>query len=506
MIGAETRRDRSSSRFPSAAIAAAALLLACSRQPLGPQSESRRAATPDVAAGEARENELGRNLSDLTSDVAKRALPAVVSVASTRVQDMPPRESPDLGEDFPWRFFAPPGSPLPGPLPSPFPPREPPVQRGLGSGVLVAKDVILTNAHVVEDAREIVVTAGDKRVLDVKLVGSDPKSDLAVLRVTSDTQGLTPLEFATSSQAHLGQIVLAIGYPFGLSGTVTMGIVSATGRANLGIVDYEDFLQTDAAINPGNSGGALIDLNGRLVGIPTAILSRSGGNMGVGFAIPSDMARPIMNSLLEHGTVSRGFLGVTIQDLDPDLSRALGLSGNDGVLISDVSPGTPAEEAGLQRGDVVISVDGQKVDSTGEFRNHIAAAGAKRVELEVVRNGRHERVHANLTLAPNEKGGREAATGHESASAGLQLAPLDAAARARLEVPASIKTGAVVNAVEPGGPASEAGLQPGDVIVEANRASVSGPRAFAELWSKAKQPLALLVWRSGRSFYAVLKP
>jgi serine protease Do len=160
------------------------------------------------------------------------------------------------------------------------------------------------------------------------------------LRVTSDTQGLTPLEFADSSQTRLGQIVLAIGYPFGLSGTVTMGIVSATGRANLGIVDYEDFLQTDAAINPGNSGGALIDLQGRLVGIATAILSRSGGNMGVGFAIPSNMAKPIMASLVEHGHVSRGFLGVTIQTLDADLARALGLSEAGGVLISDVTSGS----------------------------------------------------------------------------------------------------------------------------------------------------------------------
>jgi serine protease Do len=440
------------------------------------------------------------------AEVAQRALPAVVSVASTRVQDVSPMESPDFGGNgFPWRF-APPGG-----LPFPFPQQPsgpPPVQRGLGSGVLVAKDVVLTNAHVVEDAREIVVTASDERVLEVELVGADPKSDLAVLRVKSDTQGLAPLEFADSSQTRLGQIVLAIGYPFGLSGTVTMGIVSATGRANLGIVDYEDFLQTDAAINPGNSGGALIDLHGRLVGIPTAILSRSGGNMGVGFAIPSNMAKPIMTSLVEHGQVSRGFLGVTIQNLDADLARALGLTENSGVLIGDVSPDSPAEHAGLRRGDVVVAVDGHDVKSTGEFRNLIAAAGAKSVELQVLRNGRRERIRAELTVAPNDgtPGKPRVETGRAAGTAGMQLAPLNAAARARLQVPPSIPAGAVVNAVQPGSPASQAGLEPGDVILEANRTAVSNPQRLAEAWGNADKPLALLIWRSGRTFYAVLKP
>jgi serine protease Do len=447
---------------------------------------------------------LGADASQLMADVAQRALPAVVSVASTRVQDVPPLEAPDLGGGaFPWPFLTPPDG-----LPFPHRPGPPPVQRGLGSGVLVAKDVVLTNAHVVEDAREIVVTAGDKRVLEVELVGSDPKSDLAVLRVTSDTQGLSPLEFADSSQTRLGQIVLSIGYPFGLSGTVTMGIVSATGRANLGIVDYEDFLQTDAAINPGNSGGALIDLDGRLVGIPTAILSRSGGSMGVGFAIPSNMAKPIMTSLLEHGQVSRGFLGVTIQNLDTDLARALGLSENGGVLISDVSPDSPAERAGLQRGDVVVAVDGRDVKSTGEFRNWIAAAGAKTVELQVLRNGRRELIRADLTVAPNDgtvAKPRAEAT-HAAGTAGVQLAPLDAAARARLQVPSRLVAGVVVNAVQPGSPASQAGLEPGDVILEANRTVVSSPQRLAEVWGKADKPMALLIWRAGRTFYAVLKP
>jgi S1-C subfamily serine protease len=218
---------------------------------------------------------------------------------------------------------------------------------------------------VVEGADELEITGHNKRVLKAKLVGTDAKSDLAVLKIQGDVTGLTALPFADSSRLRLGQVVLAIGNPFGVGQTVTMGIVSATSRADLGIEAYEDFIQTDAAINPGNSGGALVDLEGRLVGVPTAILSRSGGYMGVGFAIPSSMAQPIMKSLLEHGRVDRGFIGVTIQNLDSDLVKALGLKALDGVLVAGVKSGGPAEKAGLRRGDVVLRVDGQSVQTTG---------------------------------------------------------------------------------------------------------------------------------------------
>jgi serine protease Do len=329
------------------------------------------------------------------------------------------------------------------------------------------------------------------------------------LRITSDTNGLTPLEFADSSALRLGEVVLAIGYPFGLSGTVTMGIISAKGRANLGITDYEDFLQTDAAINPGNSGGALVDLRGRLVGIPTAILSRSGGYMGVGFAIPSDMAKPIMTSLLEHGHVTRGFLGVTIQTLDDDLARALGISATDGVLIAEVSPDGPAAKAGLRRGDVVLAVDGKKVDSTGEFRNLIAAAGAKKTaELELLRDGKREKVRAELAATPEEQP-REARNADAATArpgpAGLRLAPLDATARQRLDVPPSVGAGAVVAAVDPASPAAEAGVRPGDVLLEIGKQPVKSAQHFADVWEKTQGPIALLVFRDGHSFYVVLK-
>jgi serine protease Do len=446
-------------------------------------------------------HQLTESDSQVLTNVALRALPAVVSVASTRVPEQ--SNTPQLPDDLLRRFFGPEGSPAPFSMPG-----EAPVQHGLGSGVLVAKDVVLTNAHVVAGAKDIVVTASDKRVLQASVAGVDPKSDLAVLRITSDTNGLAPLEFADSSAIQLGQIVLAIGYPFGLGGTVTMGIVSAKGRADLGIVDYEDFLQTDAAINPGNSGGALINLRGQLVGVPTAILSRSGGNMGVGFAIPSNMAKPIMTSLLEQGHVTRGFLGVSIQGLDEDLAQALGIKSTDGVLIGDVSPNSPAEKAGLKRGDVVVAVDGRKISSSGEFRNLIAAAGAKPVALELLRDGKRQTVRAELGVAPEEQAptARAATSPPGAGPAGLRLAPLDATIRQRLEVPSSVSGGAVVTGVERGSPAEQAGLQPGDVILEVDREPVTQPQAFAQTWNKTKKKaVPLLVWRDQRTFFAVLK-
>jgi serine protease Do len=476
-------------------------LFTCSRERGLVQHEPER---PPPSAGDASVGELTDPNSKALAQVAKRVIPAVVSVASTRVSRPELRGGPHL-PDVPFfrRFFGP-----EGPFPFPLPEGESPLQSGLGSGVIVGKDVIVTNAHVVQDARDIVVTTSDKRVLTTKVAGSDPKSDIAVLKVTGDAGQLTPLEFADSSSVELGQIVLAVGQPFGLGGTVTMGIISAKGRANLGIVDYEDFIQTDAAINPGNSGGALVDLTGKLVGVPTAILSRSGGSVGVGFAIPSDMVKPIVNNLLEHGRVSRGFLGVTIQDIDQDLAKALGLGSREGVLIADVNPGSPAEKAGIRRGDVALSVGGRAVTSTGAFRNAIAAAGSgATVELELSRNGKRHKVTATLTAQPNEPSATSSAEPRTSTTrAGMRLAPLDAAARQRLEIPSSVKAGAWIEAVEPASPAARAGLRAGDVILEIDKKPVNNPEDIAAAWRDAKGPVAVSVLREGRTFYAVLKP
>jgi serine protease Do len=475
------------------------LAVACAR----PMSETkpertddaRRPAAPQTGKPAPTEDRLG------LAAVAQRAMPAVVSVASTRA--VKSVQVPGLPFDDPFlrRFFGP-----RGPMPRG---ESAPDEHGLGSGVIVDGKVILTNAHVVEGAKTLVVTAQDRRNLEVELAGADPKSDLAVLRIKGDTSGLKSLEFADSDQAQLGQVVMAVGNPFGVGTTVTMGIISGQGRADLGITDYEDFIQTDAAINPGNSGGALVDMNGHLLGIPTAILSRTGGYMGVGFAIPSNMARPIMQSLLATGHVSRGYLGVSIQDVNPDLAKALGLKSQQGVLIGDVVAGGPSDKAGLERGDVVLSIDGKPVQTSGQLRNTVAAAGVgKQVELEVSHKGQTRKVRVTLGAMPEQasptEGGKNEAEAPEKL--GVTLAPLDAAARKQLNVPDDIKGGLVVTDVQPGSPAFEAGIRGGDVILELAGEKVTSAAQLANSWAKkAKDAVPVLLWRDGHSFYVALK-
>lgn len=471
----------------------------CSRQP--PASETKSTQPGVVTPTQT------RSVSELRADsaaliaVAGQVLPAVVSVASTRLARVDASDNP-LDAPFLRRFFGP-SSPLP--LPFLPPGGQAPESRGLGSGVIVGKDLILTNAHVIEGAKDIEVTAADRRTIQAKLVGSDPKSDLAVLRITGDTSQLKALEFADSSKAQLGQMVLAVGNPFGVGQTVTMGIVSATSRADLGIEDYEDFIQTDAAINPGNSGGALVDLDGKLLGIPTAILSRSGGYMGVGFAIPSNMAQPILKSLVEHGRVIRSYLGVTIQNLDHDLAKAMDLPSVQGVLISDVAKDSPAAKSGIRRGDVILRINGRNVDTTGQLRNTIATAGVDaEVKVELLRDGKKQELSVKLAQMPDDETKQPGAEAPAADRLGVAVTALDAEARQRRKIPAEVR-GVLVTAVEPSSPAANAGLRPGDVIQQVDRQDVTTPEQLSNAWEKSKGTPMLLVWRDQRTFFAVIK-
>lgn len=296
-------------------------------------------------------------------EVVAAVKPSVVNISSTKTIRRRGMPSPFFNDPFFKRFFG-----------DEFRSFEMPKeykQSGLGSGVIVDKDgYILTNNHVVKGADEIKVKLSDEREFKGKVIGVDPKTDLAVIKI--DSNHLPVIKLGDSDKLQVGETVIAIGNPFGLSHTVTSGIVSATGRANVGIADYEDFIQTDAAINPGNSGGALVNVRGELVGINTAIFSTTGGYQGIGFAIPSNMTKVVMDSLIKKGKVIRGWLGVTIQPLTPDLAKQFNLKDKKGVLVADVVEDSPAEKTGIERGDVIVEFDGKKVDDVTDLRNMVA--------------------------------------------------------------------------------------------------------------------------------------
>ncbi len=384
-------------------------------------------------------------------------------------------------------------------------------ERGLGSGVIVESNgLIITNNHVVGKADEIRVTLSDKREFKAKLIGTDPKTDIAVVRI--DATGLPTVAFADSDKLEVGEFVLAVGNPFGLTQTVTLGIVSALGRA-AGIAEYEDFIQTDAAINPGNSGGALVNVRGELVGINTAIFSQSGGNMGIGFAVPSNMAQSIMGQLVQTGKVVRGWLGVSIQELTPELASQFGVGDTKGVLVSDVMDDSPAKKAGFERADVIVEYDGKSMDSPTHLRNAVAQTPVgKKVSVKIIRDKKPKTIELTIAEQPKSmaQSGEEEA-GESATPTGilsdLEVRELNEELAGRYGLKSG-ERGLVIVRVKSGGAAEEAGVREGDIVLEVNRQAVTSVKAYERIAGKLPkdQAVLLLLKRQGRTIYLTIRP
>ncbi len=438
--------------------------------------------------------------------VVEKVAPCIVTISTSRNVRLGDRSR----EDFFRRFF---GIPDENDNPTDRNPRgaQPPSgnerQRkqpaGLGSGVIVTADGhLLTNNHVIEGADDIIVTIGtEKKEYTAKKVGTDPDSDLAVLKI--EATGLPAITFTDSDRLRIGDVVLAIGNPFGLTRSVSAGIVSSTGRAFRGqMARYENYIQTDASINPGNSGGALVDIQGRLVGINTSIFSRSGGNEGIGFAVPANLARGIMESIFKHGRVVRGYLGIEMQDMDEDLAEQLKFSGKGGVVVTKVVPESPAEKAGFKRYDIVVEIEGKKIEDGRDMQLFIAGLkpGAK-VAAKVVRDGAEK----SVTVELGELTGRELALRNTPAKPdpdpdvldGVTVSDLDAASRREHNVPEDVK-GALVTQIDPESPSAEVGIRVGDVIQEIDRQPVTSAGQAVELSEKVKQEKKVLLLVSSR--------
>jgi len=424
------------------------------------------------------------------SAVAKRAAPAVVFVqvegraeGSDAPQDVWP-----FHDDLFRRFF---GEDFPGLVrPAPKTQRR---TLGQGSGFVVSARgdtaYIVTNNHVVANAERIRVKLQDGRELDTQLQGADPKSDVAVLKVAA--RGVPVLKWGDSTRLDVGEWVVALGNPFGLSNTLTVGVVSATGRTSLGINDYEDFIQTDAAINPGNSGGPLLNLDGEVVGMNTAIFSKSGGYMGVGFAIPSNLVRAIAEQLIATGHVVRGYLGLTVQPLTPDMADALGLAEQSGVLINEIRPDSPAEHAGLRVGDLITTFDGSRITDGAHFRNRAALAPpGSNVTLGVVRAGR--RLEVPIRVGRLDEGMQASAAAQ---ALGIAVRALTSAEARRL----GLRKAVVVTEVEPQSLADLAGIGPGTLILEANGRPVGSPADLDSALAQGADGVVLRILQGGLS-------
>jgi serine protease Do/serine protease DegQ len=409
----------------------------------------------------------------------KRVMPAVVNISTKTEIEV--AQHPLLRDPFFRHFFDIPNQPMKRRSSS------------LGSGVIVdAKNgYVITNNHVIDKADEITVLLNDGRKLEGKLVGADPDSDLAVVKVKED--GLTALSFADSDELRVGDFVVAIGNPFGLGQTATSGIVSALGRSGLGIEGYEDFIQTDASINPGNSGGALVNLRGELVGINTAIIGPSGGNVGIGFAIPSSMAASIEQTLIQHGEVRRGLLGVVVQDITPDLAQAFGLEQTRGAVVTGIQPDSPAAKAGLEQGDVLLTVNGKAAKSGMDMRNQVGLLKiGDEVRMEISRQGKT--LVKTATIAKPKKLSEDGKRFHPTLS-GVILAPTS---------PSDDVAGVRIEKIHTASAAFQAGIRPGDIIVSANKRPVRDLDGLEAAIGKSPEVL-LNIQRGGNAFFVLLR-
>ena len=464
-------------------------------------------ASPSAAAPSTAASPLSSGGAAGFPEVAKAVTPAVVNITpAPGVRGRELRDPSDVPPGSMEEFFGSRGRPHgPGPR-GPFTPNEP-RGSGVGSGVIVSPDgYILTNNHVVDGASEVAVTLPDKREFKGKTVGRDPKTDLAVVKI--DAHDLPYVRWGDSSTLQVGEYVLAVGNPFGLNSTVTLGIVSALGRGHMGITQYEDFIQTDAAINPGNSGGALVNTRGELVGINTAIFSQTGGYQGVGFAVPATMAKPVAESLIKTGKVVRGYLGVAIQELTPSLVKSFGLKEPNGALVSDVTEESPAERSGLQQGDVIISFQGSPITDPATLQRAVTRTpvGTKAV-LTVIRNGHEKELTVTIGEQPDSvKVASAGETDGEHALAGLEVQNLDAKTARELGLLGKTRGVVVVN-VEPGSTGGRAGLTEGDVIREINRKPINSVRDFEKVSSgiKKDESVLLLINRRGASLFLTLR-
>jgi serine protease Do len=450
--------------------------------------------------------------------IVEKVAPSVVTITTSKNVKGQLRNNPLLSDPTFRRFFGIPDEDEDGAVPTPPAPqrrgggrdgarRQAPM--GLGSGVIVsAEGHILTNNHVVEGADDIVVKIGrETREYKARKVGGDPGTDLAVLKI--EGKSLPAITFGDSDKIRVGDIAIAVGNPFGLTQSVSMGVVSATGRGNMGIIDYENFIQTDASINPGNSGGALVDVEGRLIGINTAIFSRTGGNQGIGFAVPSNLAHGIMESILKNGRVVRGFIGTHIQPLNDELSGQFKLKDQSGALVSAVEPKGPAAKAGIQSGDVITEVNGKKIEGPRELVLLVGGmAPGTKVDVKVIRDGQEKVVPVELGELPAKKGElaeAEPNPNEPDVLDGVTVADIDDSYRKELDLPEATK-GVVITNIAPNSVAAEAGLNRGDVLLEIDKKAVTTAKEAVELSEKVKtqKKVLLRVSTKGQTRYIVV--